>query len=65
MSAADKVKAIAVEYVRKKYTVKGELELETLQFDCVFYRVYGHYKDDKGVLRQFSIKVDRDGNVVE
>ena len=65
VSTADKVRAIAVDYVRKKYAVKGDLELEELQFDHVYYRVHGHYTDDKGTLHQFSVKLDRDGNVVE
>ena len=65
VSAADKAWAIAVDYIRKKYLVKGELELEGLQFDHIFYRVHGHYTDDKGVLHQFNVKLDMDGNVVE
>jgi hypothetical protein len=65
VSTADKVRAIAVDYVRKKYAVKGDLELEELQFDRIFYRVHGHYTDDKGMLHQFSVKLDMDGNVVE
>jgi len=65
LSIEDKVRAIVVDYVRRKYVVKDDLKLEKLQFDDLCYSISGHYKDDKQVLHQFIVKVDRDGNVVE
>ncbi len=65
LSTADKVKAIAVEHVRKRFTVEGPLEVDGMQFDDGFYRVYGHYAIEKESIRQFIVKLDRDGNVVE
>ena len=65
VSAADKATAIVIDYIRKKYHVKGELELEGLQFDHILYSAHGHFVDDKGNLHQFNVKLDRNGNVVE
>jgi hypothetical protein len=65
LSTADKVKAIAVEHVRKRFAVEGPLKVDRMHFDDGFYRVYGHYAIEKESIRQFIVKLDRDGNVVE
>jgi hypothetical protein len=65
LSTEDMVTAIALTYLRKKYAVKDELELEGRQFNGICYSVFGHYKDDEGKLKQFMVKVDRNGNVLE
>ena len=70
LSTEDKVTAIVVDYFRRRSAVKGvkgelELEVERIQPDSMAYNVTGHYRDGRGDLRQFMVKVDRDGNVVE
>jgi len=65
LSTADQVKAIVVEHVRKRFTVEGQLEVEGMQFDDGFYRVYGHYAIEKESIRRFIVKLDRYGNLVE
>ena len=70
LSTEDKVTAIVVDYFRKRSAVKGvkgefELEVERMQPDSLVYKVIGHYRDDRGGLHHFMVKVDRDGNVVE
>jgi len=65
LSAEDKATAIVVAYLRKRHPIKDELELEERKFDGACYTVFGHYKDDHGNLHQFTVKVDKDGNVVE
>jgi len=65
LSTEDKVTAIVVDYFRKRCPVKGELEVEGMQSDGIVFNVFGHYRDDRGDLRQFMVRVDRDGNVVE
>jgi len=64
LSTKDRVTAIAL-YLRKRYAVKDELELEGRQFDGVCYSLFGHYKDDKGTVQQLMVKVSRGGNVLE
>jgi len=65
LSTEDKVTAIVVDYFRKRCAVKAELEVERIQPDSIAYNVIGHYRDDRGGLHQFMVRVDRDGNVVE
>jgi hypothetical protein len=64
LSTADKVKAIAVEYVRKRFNVKGFLEVDGMDFDGSSYRVHGHFGNREAPER-FIVSLDKVGNVVE
>jgi hypothetical protein len=37
LTTADKVKAIAVEFIRKTFAKNGGVEVEEIQFDGAFY----------------------------
>ena len=65
LTTADKVKAIAVEFVRKRFAKKGVVEVEEIQFDGTHYQVCGHYTIEEKTTQQFSVRLDKDGNIIE
>jgi hypothetical protein len=65
LTTADKVKAIAVELVSKRFAKSGVVEVEEIQFDGAFYQVRGHYTNEENTTQQFSIRLDKDGDIIE
>jgi hypothetical protein len=65
LTTADKVKAIAVEFVRKRFATKSGVEVEEIQFDGAFYQVRGHYTIEEKTTQQFSVRLDKDGEIIE
>ena len=65
VSTADKVKAIVVEFVRKKCAIKSIVEVEEIQFDGAFYQVRGHYTIEEKTTQQFSVRLNKDGDIIE
>jgi hypothetical protein len=65
LTTADKVKAIAVEFVRKRFAMKGVVEVEEIRFDGAFYQVRGHYTIEEKTTQQFSVRLDKDGEIIE
>jgi hypothetical protein len=65
LTTADKVKAIAVEFVRKKFAKKGVVEVEEIQFDGTFYQVRGHYTIEENTTQPFSVRLNMNGDVIE
>jgi hypothetical protein len=65
LTTADKMKAIAVEFVRKRFTKSGVVEVEAMQFDGAFYQVRGHYTIKEKARQQFSVRLGEDGDIIE
>ena len=65
LSTADKVKAIAVEFVRKRFAKNGVVEVEEIQFDGTFYQIRGHYTIEEKATQQFSVRLDKGGDIIE
>jgi hypothetical protein len=65
LTAADKVKAIAVEFVRKRFAMNSVVEVEDIQFDGAFYQVRGHYTIEEKTTQQFSVRLGKDGEIIE
>jgi hypothetical protein len=65
LTTTDKVEAIAVEFVRKRFATKGVVEVEEIQFDGTYYQVRGHYTIEEKTTQQFSVRLDKDGYVTE
>ena len=65
LTTADKVKAIAVEFVRKRFAKNVVVEVETMDFDGTFYQVRGHYTINEKTVQQFSVRLDKDGDIIE
>jgi hypothetical protein len=65
LTTADKVMAIVVDFVRKKFAIKSVVEVEEIQFDGAFYRVRGHYTIEEKTTQQFSVRLNKDGDIIE
>lgn len=65
LTTVDKVKAIAVEFVRKRFAMKSVLEVEGIQFDGAFYQVRGYYTIEEKTPQHFSVRLDKDGEIIE
>jgi len=65
LTTADKVKAIAVEFVRKRFAKNVVVEVEAMDFDGTFYQVRGHYTINEKTVQQFSVRLDKDGDIIE
>ena len=65
LTTADKVKAIAVEFIHKRFAKKGVVEVEEIQFDGTHYQVRGHYTIEEKTTQQFSVRLDKDGDIIE
>jgi hypothetical protein len=65
VTTADKVKAIAVDFVRTRLAKEGVVEVEECQFDGTFYQVRGHYTIEEKTTQQFSVRLDKDGDIIE
>jgi hypothetical protein len=65
LSTTDKVKAIAVEFIRKRLAKNGVVEVESIQFDGTFYQIRGHYRIDEKTTQQFSVRLDKGGDIIE
>jgi len=64
LTTADKVKAIAVDFVHKALAKNGIVEAEEIRFDGVFYQVRGHYTVEK-TTKQFSVRLSKDGDIID
>jgi hypothetical protein len=64
LTTADKVQAIVVEFVRKRFAEKSVVEVEEIQFDGAFYQVRGHYTTEEKT-KQFSVRLRKDGDIIE
>ena len=65
LTTADKLKAIAVEFIRKRFAKDGVVEVEGIQFDGAFYQVRGHYTVEEKTTKQFSVRLSKDGDITE
>jgi hypothetical protein len=65
LTTADKVKAIAVEFVRKRFAMNSVVEVEDIQFDGAFYQVRGHYTIEEITTQQFSVRLGKDEEIIE
>jgi len=65
LTTADKLKAIAVEFIRKRFANNGGVEVEEIQFDGAFYQVRGHYTVEEKMTKQFSVILNKDGDIID
>jgi hypothetical protein len=65
LTTADKVKAIAVRFVRERFAKNGVVEVEEVQFDGAFYQVRGHYTIEEKTTQPFSVRLGKDGDIIE
>jgi hypothetical protein len=65
LTTADKVKAIAVDFVRKWFAKNGVVEVEDIQFDGAFYQIRGHYTVEEKTMKQFNVRLSKDGDIIE
>lgn len=65
LSTDDKVKAVAVEFVCKRFATNGVVEVEAIEFDGTYYHVLGRYTIEKITAQQFVVRLDKDGDIIE
>ncbi|MGA3297428.1 MAG: hypothetical protein ABSD41_08250 [Candidatus Bathyarchaeia archaeon] len=65
LTTADKVKAVVIDFVRKRFAIKSVVEVEEIQFDGAFYQVRGHYTTEEKTTQQFSVRLNKDGDIIE
>jgi hypothetical protein len=65
LTTADKVKAIAVQFIRKRFAKNGVVEVEDIQFDGAFYQIRGHYTVEEKTTKQFNVRLSKDGDIIE
>ncbi len=65
LTTADKVKAIVVDFVRKRFAKNGVVEVEDIQVDGAFYQARGHYTVEEKTTKQFSVRLSKDGDIIE
>jgi hypothetical protein len=48
-----------------KGSKNGVVEVEEIQFDGAFYQVRGHYTSEENSTQQFSVRLDKEGDIIE